>query len=100
MLLESDHTARSKTKDYISVPQGLVFKREVKHTHTHILHRHVLFDPVYELLVGLGDAVWDAVSHALLPYMVIVDQPPVPESERRTGAVTIYHNLWTTMHKK
>ena len=50
--------------------------------------------------MGLGDAVWDAVSHALLPYMVIVDQPPVPESERRTGAVTIYHNLWTTMHKK
>lgn len=56
-------------------------------------HHHLLFDPQCEVVVCFSNAVWDAIGDTLLPYVVIVNQCPVPESERRARTIAIYYNL-------
>lgn len=45
------------------------------------------------MVVRLSDAVRDAVVHRLLPYVVVVNQRPIPEGEGRPSPITIYHHL-------
>lgn len=52
-----------------------------------------LIDCLFELVTSLRDTVRDAVGHTLLPDVVIVDQGPVPENERRSGPIAVYFNL-------
>lgn len=88
---------RLDTQKYSELGSGLCTSEEYSHAKGVQSSAHLLFDPLYQLLVRLRDAVRDAVGHALLPYMVVVHQRPVAETQRSTGAVTVYHHLCLCM---
>lgn len=64
------------------------------------LCRDLLINPLCEVLKCLCDTVRDFIGYAMLPYMFVVDQCPVPQCERSPGAITIYHNLFKKFHSQ